>query len=311
MSPDPQPDPAEGSSAPSAARGDASSSASSHAHDSTSTTSTAPGADGVERYEPSGRVAAHAWLALPLGAGLAALLGWVYQRALDGNPLRLLNIFMPVVFGIAIASIAIAVVYAGKIRNATWVRLTAIGVTIVAFVAAWAESLDVTSDDFPGVFEVLGARLRAQAAIVFAWGFEAAIAIPIAILVPITSWWRRAVFSESDGRFVRRKLLGVGYGPTPLGLRQAVGERGIEAVHEAGLVPLPENEQTGEFRFYLHDARGDGVTFLTVLWRGGLENLRGRKVQREVLVLRRLLVDASFVERTQRYLRDPRRKVAS
>ena len=146
-----------------------------------------------------------------------------------------------------------------------------------------------------------------RTALVFAWLGEAVFVLPIAYYVASSTWWRRAVFSEEDSRFVRRKLLGVAYGPTPVGLRQAVGEGGIDALHEAGLLPLPANEESGEFRFYVHDAKGDRMTYLTVLWRGGLENLRGRKVQREVLVLRRLVVDDRFVEQSSSYLRDPRK----
>ena len=110
------------------------------------------------------------------------------------------------------------------------------------------------------------------------------------------AWWNRAVYCETSGRFIPRQRIAVRFGPSAATLRQAATDRGLEGLAEIPLRTKPENETEGEFRLYLHDADSSDQLYLTIQWFGKLQGPTGRKVVRDVMVLRRIEVSRAFLD---------------
>ena len=241
-------------------------------------------ADALERYEPSGRVAARfvplaiACLAAAAGIGIA------YQRLLDVSPYVVLHVVVPLALGAVLGVLTIGCVCVGHVRNKRVVGLLAVAVAGSGIAGAWwihgADTV-VESDSLRKLRPVI-------------WFFEALFIALLAIWIPRT-WWRRAVFCEERGRFVRRELFGKAWGCELLRLRRVAGESGLDAITDLGLRPVPGNADEAEFRFWLR--RAASATWMTIWWHGKLESPRGRRVRRDVLVLRRVLVDEDFLDK--------------
>lgn len=250
--------------------------------------STKPPLDALVRFEPSGRVAKRFVLVAVLGVTAAAALGVGYQRLLEVSPFVVLHVLAPFVLGGVLGLLAILCSRLGHVRNGRVVVAFSVASATVALGAAWW--LYVPDPETPASFRSLWP---------VAWFLEICFAVGLAVWLP-WAWWRRAVYCEEEERFLPRELLGKAWGCELLTLRRAAGADGVEALLGLGLRPMPANDIEGEFRFWLR--RGRSGQWLTVWWHGQLESPRGRKLRRDVLVLRRVAVEDDFVERLTRSL---------
>ncbi|MAE76200.1 MAG: hypothetical protein CMJ85_04945 [Planctomycetes bacterium] len=233
----------------------------------------------LERYQPSGRVGAGLVVVLPLAAIAAAGVGIGYDIAISTSPLVLLNPLLTMACGVVVGVVALTCLRVGKVRSAAAARRASLVVTLVCIlaVALWAEAQP--------------ASVRLRVTLMFL--LETVIILAISLAVPM-SWWNKAVFCEDTQRFVPRRRLAKGYGPTPYALRAEAEEQGLDGVL-ARLRGYAENAKEGEFRFWLHET--STASYITVFWHGPLSGLRGREIDRDVLVLRRLRVDEPWIER--------------
>jgi len=260
----------------------------------------------LARYRESGKVGATLAIAVPVYLGLAAGLGVLYQDALTANPLILLNFLAPIVFGAAAGGLALGALFVGKVRNRTVARLVVAAVLLVALLAAHARGLGAFDRDFPGVAAAIRRKLEpgnaaaptagmAPAGLLVFWIGEFLLFAIVGWWWPM-AWWRRSVFCEASGRFVPRERIAVRYGPSAASLRNAAIDGGLAGLTAIALRKQPENDAEGEFRFYVHDAVESGKLYLTVQWFGQLRGPTGRKVVRDVIVLRRIEVTRELLD---------------
>lgn len=261
----------------------------------------------IQRFEYSGRVSPRAGLFGLFGLALAALLGLFYQQLLDVSPLILLSPFLTLLLGFLLGALSLGTLRVAHVRNLTLARLLVWLLPLAALLMAHLESLGFGREGFAGLGAALEERLRlgdplpdgsfglAGSALVMFWIAELICVLTIAVPLPLI-WWHRAVFDEEAPGFLARKRVAVRYGPSALSLRRAVDEGGMDALLSLGLRKLPENSEEGEFRFYLHEPSVEEHVWLTVQWFGKLEGPRGRKIQRDVMVLRRIRVDRDWLK---------------
>ena len=237
--------------------------------------------DALERYQPSGKVSPRFYLLAVPGLALAALLGLGYQRLIEASPYVVLHVFLPPLLGLLLGSVAMLGIWLGAVRRAIVLDAFAGLLALAALIAAWfvrRENPDIV------------ASYRALQP--FAWAYEAISLTLMAFLIP-RAWWRRAVYCEEAQRFVPREFLGRSWGVELLTLRRAAGEDGLSAILAQPFSAQPANSIEGEYRFWLR--RSSEGLWLTLWWHGKLENPRGNRVRRDVLVLRRIRVTEDFL----------------
>lgn len=237
--------------------------------------------DALERYAPSGRVAVHALVALPLAHTIAAGFGFGYQKLLDASPYVVLHIFFPVVLAAVLAFVTIQSLRVGHVRKSSLAYAVGASMACVALLAAHF------------VYEWSAPDGRQASLRVTACVLEALTTIGICAFV-VRDWFRRAVYSELDRHYVPRRLLGKAWGRDVLSVRRSAGERGVTALLDCGLRAKPSESDQGEFRFWLRE--DTERAWLTLWWHGQMKGLRDKKVRRDVLVLRRVVTDRSVVE---------------
>lgn len=261
----------------------------------------------IQRFEYSGRISPRAGLVGLFGLAFAALFGLLYQQLLDVSPLILLSPFLTLLLGFLLGGLSLGTLRAAHVRNLALARVLVWLLPLAALLMAHLESLGFGREGFAGIGAALEERLRqgdplpdgsfglAGSALVMFWIAEVICVLAIAVPLPLI-WWHRAVFDETTPGFLVRKRVAVRYGPSARSLRRAVDEGGMEALLSLGMRKLPENSEEGEFRFYLHEPAEDADAWLTVQWFGKLEGPRGRKIQRDVMVLRRIRVDREYLQ---------------
>lgn len=259
------------------------------------------------RFAYSGRVSARFVMAALSGAALAALLGLLYQQLLDANPLILLSPLLTVVLGILLGGLSLAMLRQGHVRHRATARALVWSLPVLALFFAHLESLGFGREGFPGLMDALRQRLArgdvlpggdhglSGASLVLFWFTELVCVVSIAVAIPMT-WWNRTVFDEQARCFLVRKRVAVRYGASAFAVNSAVRERGMGALLEMGLRSHAENSEEGELRFYLHEPAQGDIAWLTVQWFGKLEGPRGRMMQRDVMVLRRVQVDRDYLK---------------
>lgn len=237
--------------------------------------------DALTRYLPSGKVAVLRFVpALVVGCGIAVLAGLGYQWLVTANAFVMLNPLLPLVLGGVCAVSSVGVARFGHVRRATVVHAVSSIIACAALGAAWAVHA-------PEVERAVLPSGRCFAV------FEGVAVVGLS-LAAARSWWRRAVFDEVEKRWLARRRIGKAYGSELLSVRRNAGENGVEALFTPHVRPSPSSEHEGEFRFWLQ--AGSGGRWLTLTWHGQLEGLRGKRVRRDVLVLRRVEVDEAFVD---------------
>ncbi|MFQ5507032.1 MAG: hypothetical protein ACE5F1_19855, partial [Planctomycetota bacterium] len=257
----------------------------------------------LDRYSHSGRVGWSLYAVLPFYLALSMLIGVLYQAVLMWNPWILLDIFVPLIWGALLGVVSVATLGTGRVRNGKAAWMVVLAVLLASFLAAHLYGLGLGRQGFPGVMEAVRFRLREGVAkpsgegrlppgatLIF-WLTELALVSIVALALPL-SWWHKAVFCEKEGRFLARRRMAIRFGPSPRALRQAALNDGLEELGALALRRHPERDDEGELRFYLHES--EAQCYLTVQWLGKLEGPTGRKVVREVMVLRRVLVPRGF-----------------
>lgn len=259
------------------------------------------------RYQHSGRIGASLLVAGPLCGALAASSGAGYQWLVERNRLVVFNPLLPLLLGLVLGLLSAGALAFGKVRHKPTAWLLVVATAGVGYGMAWLYVLGVWREEFAGFGPAVRGLLagggempaRGDGRIVpglrlLCWLYEATLVLAVAIAWPL-SWFRRAVFCEDRARFVRREKLGVGYGPSPLAVRQAAQDHGLEGLLDLGIRPVPANATEGELRFFLH--RAAGANYMTVFWHGQLDSPRGRPMRRDVLVLRRVRAADTFLDR--------------
>ncbi|MCB9891629.1 MAG: hypothetical protein H6832_12760 [Planctomycetes bacterium] len=237
--------------------------------------------DALERYAPSGGIGRHFWPFSVTAIAIAIVAGHGYQHLLDINPYVAFNVLLPFALGLVCGGVSIFVLRVGHVRNRGAAFVLASALPLVALIAAWFATAPHgrVHGSLPAARLVLGVG---EAIVVSFVGFSFA-----------RGWWRRAVYDESSHRWARKSLLGRAYGPELISLRRTVGEQGIESLVTAGFRAHVESANDGEYRLWLH--RGTEGNWLTLTWHGVLDGLRNKKVRRDVLVLRRVVVPESVL----------------
>ena len=260
----------------------------------------------LERYEYSGQVSGRLFFVLAFFGIFAAGLGVLYQILIDHNPFVVLDIFLPLVLAFILGPCAIAALRLGEVRNRKAAWLVLVLLPTCALLTAHLQGLGYGREGFPGIAAAMTERLAegknmpsgegkfSPSVLVIFWFIEACMLFPVAIGLPL-SWWNKAVFDEQARCFVTRRKIAFRYGPSPQSLHKAANEHGLPGLEGLGLREHVENELEGEFRFYLHELEGER-RYLTVQWMGKLEGPRGKPVMREVVVLRRIAVNRTFLE---------------
>ncbi len=259
------------------------------------------------RYQPSGNVGVRFWIVLPLAWIVASAIGFVYQYGAEFNPFLIVTPLLTLAFGLVLAGVGIATIWLGQVRHRAAALLASWTLALVGFGAAWLAKLGVFGADLSfaptawrGPFSVgtvgSGTTRLDPLLLLVCWFGEALVFVLPAALTSF-SWWRRAVYCEEAQRFVRARKVASTYGPSPIALREAVREHGLEGLCDFPFHSIPEGDRDGEFRFYVHrtEPNSGGKQWLTVLWHGKLETPRGRSAPRVVLVLRRVRVDGNKV----------------
>jgi len=261
----------------------------------------------IQRYEYSGRVSPRLAFVALSALALAALIGLLYQLVLDANPLILLSPLLTLILGVLVGALSLGTLRQGQVRNRAVACVVVWSLPIFALTFAHLESLRAGRPGFPGLSEALSERIRlgdphadgeygmAGSTLILFWVTELLCTLAVAVPLPLM-WWNRTVYDETGRSFLARNRVAVRYGPSALAVSRAVREQGVGALLDMELRSHAENSVEGELRFYVHDPDRDGVAWLTVQWYGKLEDPRGRMMQRDIMVLRRVEVRRDYLK---------------
>ncbi|PIE24736.1 MAG: hypothetical protein CSA62_02575 [Planctomycetota bacterium] len=259
-----------------------------------------------DSFAYSGRIDSRSFFVLPFFFGLGLLAALLYQVLLDIHDWVLLNVFLPPVLGAVLGVIGVALLRTGQLRNARlafalllglvlvslgWAHLLALGVLDggSAAVAAGFEEKLTKGDPIPGTDRFVPPGL-----LLVAWAFEALVVLWLGTGLA-WAWWRRAVFSEGERRFLQAEPLIRRYTDHPKSIQTAFENGGLSALQEIELLTQPASAKQGELRLRLY--RSPEGLWLNAEWRGLLPGPRGRKTLRNVLLLRRIRVSEEFLAR--------------